>query len=154
MLTAMIAAKNILGANHDLWKVNVEQEYHEEIYEERAPDSVAIQALRRTFTRMDKVAFATALGSLCGLGIFIATLWLIIKGGEVVGPNLQLLGQYFIGYTVTMKGAFAGMGYGFLWGFLFGWIFAYIRNFSLAFFVYRVKRKAELLSFRDFLDHF
>jgi protoporphyrinogen oxidase len=31
MLTAMLAAKNILGGNFDLWQVNVDQEYHEEI---------------------------------------------------------------------------------------------------------------------------
>ena len=31
MLTGMLAAENILGANHDLWKVNVDQEYYEEI---------------------------------------------------------------------------------------------------------------------------
>ena len=31
MLTAMLAVENILGANHDLWSVNVEQEYHEEL---------------------------------------------------------------------------------------------------------------------------
>jgi protoporphyrinogen oxidase len=30
MLTAMYAAENVLGADHDLWAVNVEQEYHEE----------------------------------------------------------------------------------------------------------------------------
>ena len=30
MLTAMLAARNILGADYDLWQVNVEQEYHEE----------------------------------------------------------------------------------------------------------------------------
>ncbi|HEX6501036.1 MAG TPA: NAD(P)/FAD-dependent oxidoreductase [Micromonosporaceae bacterium] len=30
MLTAMLAVENILGASHDLWAVNVEQEYHEE----------------------------------------------------------------------------------------------------------------------------
>ena len=30
MLTAMLAVKNIFGANYDLWKVNAEQEYHEE----------------------------------------------------------------------------------------------------------------------------
>ena len=31
MLTAMLAVKNILGANHDLWEVNTDQEYYEEI---------------------------------------------------------------------------------------------------------------------------
>jgi hypothetical protein len=30
MLTAMLAARNILGGEFDLWQVNVEQEYHEE----------------------------------------------------------------------------------------------------------------------------
>ncbi len=34
MLTAMLATRNILGANFDLWSVNDEQEYHEEIGEE------------------------------------------------------------------------------------------------------------------------
>lgn len=31
MLTAMLAVKNILGANYDVWEVNVDEEYHEEI---------------------------------------------------------------------------------------------------------------------------
>ena len=30
MLTAMLAARNILGAKHDLWQVNVDEEYHEQ----------------------------------------------------------------------------------------------------------------------------
>ncbi len=149
MLTAMYAAENILGANHDLWEVNEGEEYHEED-ESVLPD----EALIKTFARMDKFGFAFAAGSLSGLLVFITTLWLVVKGGEVVGPNLQLLGQYFTGYSVAIKGAFIGMGYGFLWGFLFGWFFAYLRNLFLGFFIYRVKKKLEMLSFRDFLDHF
>ncbi len=30
MLTAMLSVENILGADHDVWSVNVEAEYHEE----------------------------------------------------------------------------------------------------------------------------
>ena len=30
MLTAILSAENILGADHDIWAVNVEEEYHEE----------------------------------------------------------------------------------------------------------------------------
>ncbi len=30
MLTAMLAVRNLLGANHDLWRVNVDREYHEQ----------------------------------------------------------------------------------------------------------------------------
>jgi protoporphyrinogen oxidase len=154
MHTGILAAENILGANHDLWKMNDEGEYLEE--DKRTMDGKLIteKVLRRAFARMDKLAFATALGSVLGLLTFLATLWLIIKGGEVVGPNLRLLGQYFIGYTVTLKGAFIAFGYSFLWGFLLGWLFAYVRNFFLAYYIYRVKKKAEVLSIKDFLDHF
>jgi protoporphyrinogen oxidase len=34
MLTALLAAKNILGENHDLWNVNVERSYHENFTDE------------------------------------------------------------------------------------------------------------------------
>ncbi len=147
MLTAMLAVENLFGAKHNLWEVNEEQEYHEE--EKQIPDDVIAGA----FSRMDKLGFATAIASVSGLLIFFATLWLLIKDGEVTGPTLQLLGQYFIGYTVSGKGAIIGMGYSFFWGFLFGWLFAYLRNLFLGFFIYRVKKKAALLSFRDFLEH-
>lgn len=33
MLTAMLSVKNILGANYDVWEVNVDNEYHEEVSE-------------------------------------------------------------------------------------------------------------------------
>jgi protoporphyrinogen oxidase len=145
MLTAMMAAENVLGANHDLWEVNEEPEYHEEI---------TLKPLMHTFGRIDQLGFATALGSVSGLLIFLATLFLVIKGGEVVGPNLRLLSQYFFGYSVTLKGAFIGAAYSFWWAFIFGWLVAYLRNFFVGFFIYRVLRKAEMLSFKDFLDHF
>jgi len=148
MLTAMLAVENIEGAQNDLWKVNDESEYHEE--EKIIPDEVML----KTFSRIDKLGLATAIGCISGAIIFMATLWLVVKGGEVVGPRLQLLGQYFIGYTVTVKGAFIGLGYGFFWGFLTGWLFAYIRNLIMAFYLYSMKKKAEMLSFKDFLDHF
>ena len=34
MLTALLAAKNILGENHDLWNINVERSYHENFTDE------------------------------------------------------------------------------------------------------------------------
>jgi Na+/proline symporter len=77
----------------------------------------------------------------------------VIKGGNVVGPHLRLLGQYFAGYTVTVRGSFIAFGYSFFWGFLFGWLFAYIRNLFLAVYIYRIKKKTELLSLNDFFDH-
>ena len=40
MLTAMLSVDNILGAHHDVWTVNVEDEYHEESID-RSDDHVA-----------------------------------------------------------------------------------------------------------------
>ena len=153
MLTAMLSAENILGANHDLWAINVEQEYHEEITLEPGEEAALEKLLPAVFSRMDQLGLATAIGSVCGLLTFLATIWMVIKGGAT-SLHLQLLNQYFFGYTVTVKGAFIGMAYSFSWGFLSGWLFAYLRNFSMAYYIYRIKRKAELLTFRDFLDHF
>ena len=39
MFTAMLAVENIvLGTAHDIWSVNVESEYHEELDEASVPD--------------------------------------------------------------------------------------------------------------------
>ena len=175
MLTAMLAVKNILGGNYDLWEVNAEQEYHEELREDDRPGPKEYkelsetqpmvpqplaqggngveQAILRVFASIDKLALALSVGAVCGAAIFLATMFLILKGGPVVGPNLSLLDQYFIGYTVSVQGAFIGLGYAFFWGFIFGWLFAYLRNLFTALYIYRVKKSQELSSFRDFIDY-
>jgi len=148
MKTGALAAANALGEHHDIWAVNDEQDYLE------GPAPVREQALIRTFARMDKFAFATAFGTTMGLLTSMATLWLVLKGGDHVGHTLRLLANYFIGYNVTPRGALIGFGYSFVWGFLFGWLFAYLRNLMLAFYAYRARREAELLTFKDFIDQF
>ena len=154
MLTGMLAAQNFDGDRHNLWQVNEEEAYLEEDRKAKEKRRHLEDVLVRSFARIDKLAFASAVGSVAGLLIFLATMWLVVKGGAVVGPNLQLLGQYFTGYTVSVKGAFIAFGYSFFWGFLFGWLFAYLRNFLLAYYLYRVKKRAELLTFKDFFDHY
>lgn len=153
MLTGLLSAENILGANHDLWAINTEQEYQEEVALEPGEETALDKLLPVVFSKMDKLGLAIATGSVCGFLVFVATIWLMIKGG-IVSAYLQLLNKYFLGYTVTLKGAFIGMAYGFSWGFLLGWLFAYLRNFFMSYYIYRIKRKTELLTFRDFLDHF
>ena len=59
-------------------------------------------------------------GLVLGLIVFVATIWLVIKGGPVVGPHLSLLGQYFIGYRVTVLGSLVGFAWGFVVGFGLG----------------------------------
>jgi len=153
MLVGMLAAQNYLGTNHDLWEVNEEKEYLEEKKVKVEP-LISENNLIQAFSRMDKLAMATAVGSVSGLLFFLLTIWSVIKGGDVVDPKLELLGQYFIGYTVTVSGAFMSFGYAFIWTFLFGWLFAYFRNLLLAFYIYRVKKKTELLTLLDFFDNF
>ena len=73
------------------------------------------------------------LGLICALVVFIATNWLVIKGGDPVGPHLQLLSQYFIGYRVSFSGSFIGLLYGFAVGFLCGALLGWLYNKVAAF---------------------
>ena len=77
--------------------------------------------------RLNAKILGLVLAFLFGSALFIATNWLIIKGGEPVGPHLQLLGQYFPGYSVTFWGSLIGFIYGAtvggLAGGLLGWIY-------------------------------
>ena len=86
-------------------------------------------------------------GILLGLAIFVATNWLVIKGGPMgpegaplVGPHLSLLGQYFIGYKVTFLGSLIGFGYGCVAGFLIGYFVASTYNWLVDI---RVRRSAD-----------
>lgn len=74
--------------------------------------------------RLNAVAAGVVVGMVAGLTVFLATNWLVIKGGSVVGPHLALLGQFFLGYEVTFGGSLVGFAYGFLGGFLAGWFIA------------------------------
>ncbi|HLF26098.1 MAG TPA: NAD(P)/FAD-dependent oxidoreductase [Anaerolineae bacterium] len=47
MLTAMLAVRNLLGERHDVWSVNVERSYHEEVQLPRKTDGEADAPARR-----------------------------------------------------------------------------------------------------------
>ena len=92
------------------------------------------EKLLSTVVWLNAKVLGLVLGILFGLAIFIATNWLVIKGGQVtpsgeyvVGPHLQLLGQFFIGYRVSFLGSIIGFFYGFavgtLSGAMIGWIY-------------------------------
>jgi MFS family permease len=78
--------------------------------------------------RLNATVQGVVTGLVFGLVIFIATNWLILKGGEVVGPRLALLGQFFIGYRVTFVGSLIGFAYGCVVGFLIGYFVASMYN--------------------------
>jgi len=81
--------------------------------------------------RLNASIHGIVFGLLSGSLIFVATIWLVIKGGPVVGPNLSLLNQFFVGYRVTVLGSFIGFGYGFVLGFLVGFFVASVYNWIL-----------------------
>lgn len=83
--------------------------------------------------RLNGVVLGLVLGLMFGFGIFIATIVLLIKGGEVVGPHLALLGQFFIGYQVTFAGSFIGFLYGLFFGFVIGYVIAGLYNWMANF---------------------
>ena len=98
------------------------------------------EKLFRAVLRLNVKILGLVLGLLFGLAIFIATNWLVIKGGHttpsgeyVVGPHLQLLSQFFIGYRVSFLGSIIGLFYGFALGTLcgstIGWIYNKIVDF-------------------------
>ncbi len=120
----------------------------EEVSKTSGSDKVIIEA----FARLDKTALALAVGTVCGLAVFAATVLLLVKGGDVVGPNLGLLGQFFIGYTVSVKGAFVGLAYGFVSGFIVGWLIGFFRNSLLSVYLLTLKTRANLTSSLDSID--
>lgn len=160
MLTGMLAARNLmLGELNDLWNVNTDQEYHEEMpVESEVPEPAIADVLQgvlsEAFPKLDRVALGLSMGAVGGMALFLATLFLVMKGGDVIGPNLQLLNQYFPGYSVTMLGASLGLGYGFGGGFASGWSFAFFRNASLFLYVAVTRRRAERQILRKLLEYF
>jgi hypothetical protein len=63
-----------------------------------------------------------------GLGLFLITAWLLIKGGPHVGAHLNLLGQYLVGYSVTWTGSLVGLIYGAVIGGILGWSIGKLYN--------------------------
>lgn len=77
---------------------------------------------------MNARAWGIAFGLMAGLGLFAATNILLLKGGEVVGPNLALLGVYLPGYSVTFLGSLIGFVYMFVIGYGFGRLIGEVYN--------------------------
>lgn len=71
--------------------------------------------------RLNATVQGLVTGLIAGLAVFVATNWLVLKGGDVVGPHLSLLGQFFVGYRVTFVGSLIGFAYAFVTGFVVGY---------------------------------
>ena len=92
-------------------------------------------AFAKALVRLDSKLLGFVIGVLFALVVFVATNWLVLKGGHVdaqgrvvVGPHLSLLGQFFIGYKVTFLGSIIGSLYAFAIGSIVGAAIAGIYN--------------------------
>ncbi len=75
--------------------------------------------------QLNKKAFGIACGIVWGVCIFLATIYVILKGG---GNTMVLLQQFYWGYSISFVGAILGLIYGFIYGFICGWIFGWLYN--------------------------
>lgn len=170
MLSAVFAARNVAGANYDVWSVNVEREYHEEgavqevpAADRAIPKPVApaptepapltpAELVEAAFARLDPLALGAAIGTGAGLALFLATAGLLVQGGAMVGKTLNLLGYYLYGYGVSWPGAFWGFAQAWIGGFGLGFVVANLRNWGVSAYAYLLKRRAEAEAGRDLLD--
>lgn len=166
MLTAVYAARNIIGEKHDVWAVNTEEEYHEETRKttgdratptrvsvtESATEPTPEELIETAFARIDPVALGSAIGLVSGLGLFSATALLLLRDGPLVGRTLSLLGHFLLGFEASWAGAFIGLVEAGLGGFLLGYGSATARNWGMSAYAHMVRRRAEARERRDLLD--
>ena len=90
-----------------------------------ASSSSTVQA---SLMRLNARAWGISVGMLAGGSLFLATVFLVLRGGPNVGQHLSLLGVFFPGYSVTWLGAFIGFVYGFVLGYGLGRIIGFVYN--------------------------
>jgi hypothetical protein len=175
MLTAVYAARNIVGEQHDVWSVNTEMEYHEEarvktsvakpVMAETEPAPVTTagdrlvprrltpeELIEAAFAKLDPVAMGAAVGIVAGLSLFVATITLLLKDGPVVGPTLSLLNNVLLGFSVTLPGALIGLVEACIGGFMLGYLFAWLRNVGIDAYAWLLQRRALAESERSLLE--
>ena len=86
------------------------------------------ELIAKAVVRLNAKLMGIVLGLLLGIGLFLATNFLVIKGGPNVGVHLNLLGQFFPGYEVTFLGSLIGFAYAFGVGFVIGAVLGTVYN--------------------------
>jgi hypothetical protein len=84
--------------------------------------------IRGAVVRMRARIMSIVFGMVGGTIIFVATAWLLLRGGSNVGEHLGLLRHFFPGYSVSWLGALVGLFWGALSGGAIGWAVAWIYN--------------------------
>jgi hypothetical protein len=104
------------------------------------------------FAPAHKRAMGVAVGVAAAICCFMLTAVPLLRG-RPAELELELLANYFYGYSVSWTGAFIGAAWAGFTGFIMGWFFAFLRNVLLGFRLVVLRTRAELAQTRDFLDH-
>jgi hypothetical protein len=92
------------------------------------PSDRELALVARAVARLRAGIVATVTAMVGGVALFVATVWLLIRGGPHIGKTLGLLSAYYPGYTVSWTGSFVGFFYGALTGAVLGWSVAWLYN--------------------------
>jgi hypothetical protein len=88
-------------------------------------------ALHSAILRINGRAWGWAFGLVAGVGLFAATITLVLRGGDNPGQHLALLAQFFPGYRVSVLGACIGFIYAFVTGYATGRVVGLMYNVGL-----------------------
>jgi hypothetical protein len=86
------------------------------------------ELIQKAVVLLNAKLLGVVVGFLMGAALFLATNFLVIKGGHNVGAHLSLLAIYFPGYRVTFLGSLIGFFYAFVLGFFGGLILGTVYN--------------------------
>lgn len=86
------------------------------------------ESVNQVIMRLNGRAWGIAMGLLFGGGLFVATNFLVLKGGIDVGRHLRLLSVFFPGYSVTFAGSVVGFIYAFVVGYALGRLIGSVYN--------------------------
>ena len=115
-------------------------------------DNTSDRQLLSAFAPLHRSALGIACGVVLGGLLFGATVISVLHG-SFPAPNLNLLAQFFWGYSVSWRGAFIGLAWGWLVGFVLGYGFALARNTAVWLWLTVIRSRAEMDQYSDFLDH-
>jgi hypothetical protein len=120
---------------------------------ERKPAPPSVDTLLAwAFAPMHKRALGLAVGLTLAAVVFLLTAFHVVAK-PAGAASIELLAQYFYGYTVTWTGACVGAWWAFIMGFVAGWFAAFVRNVALAVWLMVIRIRTNLVETRDFLDH-
>ncbi len=165
MLAGLYAARNVAGEKLELWSINEEETFHEEVRRDEAeqrgvagrltprPVGSDIESLLQdTFAHYDPVAMGGAVGITASLGLAVATAVLLLGSDTSFVPMLSLLGQYFFGYGVSWPGLVIGMVEAGGFGFGLGWVGARLVNQLVSGFERDLERRLATLTTLEAID--